>query len=94
MASGRTTSQLTNAPQQAIFICVSDVSCAEFRELAKSLGRTDIEFKTPHFLRPSSMAGLTRHVMVASEVKLTDTVYALLKQHRDFLQHYKPPQEA
>lgn len=48
--TGRTTRQIENAPQKAIFICVHRGAVGYTRELARRLGRNDLQFEDPTWL--------------------------------------------
>lgn len=62
--SGRTTKQIKEAPQNAVFICVSNRTDYEKR-LAMTLGRNDIRFEPFYVLRSvHRFYGSTRKVVI------------------------------
>lgn len=60
---GRTTKQIKNAPQNSTFIwCNSDISYP--KEIARKLGRDDIEIRTPGYIGLQKHRGCRRPIVI------------------------------
>jgi hypothetical protein len=84
MKSGKTTEQIRNAPEGAIYIWPNN-SLSYPREIAVAFGRHDITFVSPAWIRPECFYGKSNPVEVDHAAW-----YALTVQQLKILKEVKP----
>jgi hypothetical protein len=83
IGSGRTTQQMREAPRHALFVwCNGHLSYP--RDLARSLGRDDLDIVGPYMLDRRQLAGRRIPVVVDHATKLSSEKRELLEEYRQF----------